>query len=87
MRRLFLLHLVFCIVIQFPLYAQQEKTTQRLYLSGKGYQNTETWEFKISDGRNSGTWSTIEVPSVWEQQGFGKYQYGIKFYGKPHPKV
>ncbi|SFW52169.1 Beta-galactosidase/beta-glucuronidase [Sinomicrobium oceani] len=86
MRRLFLLHLVFCIAIQFPLYAQQEKTTQRLYLSGKGYQDTETWEFKISDGRNGGTWSTIEVPSVWEQQGFGKYQYGIKFYGKPHPE-
>lgn len=68
----------------FCLQAQDAKTEIK-YLSGKGYQDTKEWEFKISDGRNSGEWSTISVPSVWEQEGFGTYQYGIKFYGKPFP--
>jgi len=61
----------------------QETAVQ--YLSGKGYQDTKEWEFMVSGGRNSGEWSTINVPSVWEQEGYGKYQYGIKFYGKPFP--
>ena len=68
----------------FGLHAQDAKTEIK-YLSGKGYLDTKEWEFKISDGRNSGAWSTIGVPSVWEQEGFGTYQYGIKFYGKPFP--
>ena len=25
---------------------------------------------------NSGKWTTIAVPSCWEQQGFGAYNYG-----------
>ena len=49
---------------------------QTIYLSGKGYQNTKTWEFFCTEGRNSGYWTTIEVPSCWEQQGFGNYEYG-----------
>ena len=49
---------------------------QTIYLSGKGYQNTKTWEFFCTGGRNSGYWSKIEVPSCWEQQGFGNYEYG-----------
>lgn len=60
--------------------------TEVLYLSGKGYQDTKEWQFKISDGRKSGEWSTINVPSVWEQEGYGTYQYGIRFYGKPFPE-
>ena len=55
------------------------------HLSGTGYQDTKEWEFKISGGRKAGEWSKINVPSVWEQEGFGKYQYGIKFYGKAFP--
>ncbi|MBD0823760.1 glycoside hydrolase family 2 protein [Aestuariibaculum marinum] len=62
------------------------QNTEIQYLSGTGYQDTKEWEFKISDGRKSGEWSTINVPSVWEQEGFGKYQYGIRFYGKPFPE-
>jgi hypothetical protein len=49
---------------------------QVIYLSGKGYQNTRTWEFFCTEGRNSGYWTKIEVPSCWEQQGFGNYEYG-----------
>ncbi|MDO3695282.1 glycoside hydrolase family 2 TIM barrel-domain containing protein [Wenyingzhuangia sp. chi5] len=72
-------------VVSFSAKAQNTET-QIQYLSGKGYQDTKEWEFKISDGRKSGEWSTINVPSVWEQEGFGKYQYGIRFYGKPFPE-
>lgn len=61
------------------------QNTEIQYLSGTGYQDTKEWEFKVSDGRKSGEWSTINVPSVWEQEGFGTYQYGIRFYGKPFP--
>lgn len=53
-----------------------ETTKQLIYLSGKGYQNTKTWEFFCTGGRNSGYWTKIEVPSCWEQQGFGNYEYG-----------
>ncbi|GAB3653772.1 glycoside hydrolase family 2 TIM barrel-domain containing protein [Echinicola sediminis] len=59
--------------------------TEKQYLSGTGYQDTKEWEFMVSGGRKGGEWSTINVPSVWEQEGYGKYQYGIKFYGKPFP--
>lgn len=54
-------------------YAQQ---TERQYLSGTGLGNTVTWQFRCSEGRNSGRWSKIEVPSQWELQGFGEYTYG-----------
>jgi beta-galactosidase/beta-glucuronidase len=40
------------------------------------------WEFFCTDGRNSNKWTTIKVPSCWEQQGFGGYTYGVNFYGK-----
>ena len=55
-----------------------------LYLSGTGFDNTKTWEFFCTSGRNSGRWTTIEVPSHWEQQGFGEYDYGRDYrtYGK-----
>ena len=50
--------------------------TQTLYLSGTGLDNTVTWQFRCSDGANSGRWTTIQVPSQWELQGFGQYNYG-----------
>ena len=57
-----------------PLAGAQE--TQTLYLSGTGLNNTVTWQFRCSDGMNSGKWTTIQVPSQWELQGFGEYNYG-----------
>lgn len=75
------------IIGNFKMIAQNQNTeTEIQYLSGTGYQDTKEWEFKVSGGRNSGKWSTINVPSVWEQEGFGKYQYGIRFYGKAFPE-
>lgn len=56
--------------------------TQTLYLSGTGLGNTKTWDFYCSDGMNSGKWSEIEVPSQWEQQGFGEYTYGRYYLDK-----
>ncbi|WP_340114685.1 glycoside hydrolase family 2 protein [Maribellus mangrovi] len=50
--------------------------TQKIYLSGTGSDNTVDWEFFCTGGRNSGEWTTIPVPSNWELQGFGKYNYG-----------
>lgn len=44
------------------------------------------WDFFCTNGRNSGKWTKIGVPSCWELQGFGTYQYGITFYGKPFPE-
>ncbi|WP_308991007.1 glycoside hydrolase family 2 TIM barrel-domain containing protein [Mariniflexile litorale] len=82
----FIYRLSFLIFLANFAVIAQNTETQIQYLSGTGYQDTKEWEFKISDGRNSGEWSTISVPSVWEQEGFGKYQYGIKFYGKPFPE-
>ena len=54
------------------------------YLSGTDNENTVTWDFFCTAGRNSGVWTKIEVPSHWEQQGFGEYDYGRDYrtYGK-----
>jgi len=45
------------------------------YLSGTDKDHTVTWDFMCSKGMNSGKWTTIQVPSNWEQQGFGTYNY------------
>jgi Beta-galactosidase/beta-glucuronidase len=69
----------------FPLNAankQAASETQIQYLSGKGSDSMVQWDFMCTDGRNSGKWSKIGVPSCWEQQGFGTYNYGVLFYGK-----
>ncbi|MFA6676881.1 MAG: glycoside hydrolase family 2 TIM barrel-domain containing protein [Bacteroidales bacterium] len=50
--------------------------TQKVYLSGKGCDDMEEWDFKCSEGMNSGFWTKIGVPSCWEMQGFGYYNYG-----------
>src|SRR5215213_7585827 len=54
------------------------------YLSGTDSKNTVAWDFYCTGGRNSGKWTTIQVPSHWEQQGFGAYNYGrdYKTYGR-----
>ncbi|RNL54754.1 glycoside hydrolase family 2 [Pedobacter jejuensis] len=49
--------------------------TQYQYLSGKDKDHTVTWDFFVNTGMKSGTWDKIQVPSNWEQQGFGTYNY------------
>lgn len=75
-------------VIVFATSGFAQTTTERVYLSGTGSDNTVSWDFYCTGGRNSGEWTTIEVPSCWEQQGFGNYTYGVNFYGKKtHPGI
>jgi hypothetical protein len=54
----------------------QAQETRVIYLSGTGFDDTVEWGFYCSAGMNSGVWTTIQVPSCWEQQGFGQYNYG-----------
>ena len=76
--------MVFC---SLTMYAQPtDVQTHRQYLSGTGCDDMVEWDFQCTDGRNAGKWTKIGVPSCWELQGFGTYQYGIRFYGKAHPE-
>ncbi|UOQ69108.1 glycoside hydrolase family 2 protein [Hymenobacter volaticus] len=57
--------------------------TQVQYLSGHGKDDPVKWDFMCTRGRNSGKWTKIGVPSNWETQGFGTFNYG---FGKEDPK-
>ena len=68
------LHLCLPCVLYFsPASAQQ---TEIKYLSGTGSDNTVDWQFYCTAGMNAAKWTTIPVPSCWELQRFGKYDYG-----------
>ncbi len=84
MRRLFSLVLLTALTVS--LHSQQLTGTLRQYLSGHGCDDMVEWDFFCTDGRNSGKWTKIGVPSCWELQGFGTYQYGMRFYGKATPE-
>jgi beta-galactosidase/beta-glucuronidase len=57
----------------FSAYSQR---TIIKYLSGTDKDHTVSWDFYCTKGSNSGKWTTIPVPSCWELQGFGTYNYG-----------
>ena len=80
----FLLSLVSLVLLAFTAAAQPTPQKQVQYLSGRDNTRTATWDFYCTGGRKSGYWTTIQVPSCWEQQGFGAYNYGrdYKTYGK-----
>ena len=65
--------LIFYFLLFTSLQAQQK---QIQYLSGTDTKHTVQWDFFCTAGRNSGAWRKIQVPSCWEQQGFGNYNYG-----------
>ncbi|AZI26906.1 glycoside hydrolase family 2 [Pedobacter sp. G11] len=67
--------LFFCLIIMFGRVEAQQ--AEKLYLSGTGNDNTVNWDFFCTEGMNAGKWTTIAVPSNWELQGFGKYNYGF----------
>ena len=73
-------------LVAIGVQAQKLVETQRQYLSGHGCDDMVQWDFQCTDGRNSGKWTKIGVPSCWELQGFGTYQYGMRFYGKATPE-
>jgi hypothetical protein len=59
----------------FVAHANAQQTIVQ-YLSGTDKDHTVQWEFFCTKGMNSGKWTTIAVPSNWEQQSFGGYSYG-----------
>lgn len=81
-RKLFPLIILF-FLLPLEIFGDNPKT-EIFYLSGTDNENTKTWEFYCTKGRKSGYWTTIEVPSQWEQQGFGEYDYGRDYmtYGR-----
>lgn len=56
-------------------YGVNAQQTVIQYLSGTDKDHTVDWDFYINTGMKSGAWSKIAVPSNWEQQGFGTYNY------------
>lgn len=69
-------NLVLLIAFLFILTDSFSQQTERHYLSGTDSKNTVDWDFYCTDGANSGEWNKIPVPSNWELQGFGTYNYG-----------
>jgi hypothetical protein len=65
---------ILIVLISAHLTFSQE--TEKIYLSGKGFDDAIEWDFYCTDGRKSGEWTKIPVPSCWEQHGFGIYNYG-----------
>lgn len=66
-----------CITISsFAQSRANANQTIRQYLSGTDKDRTVNWDFYCTGGRKSGQWTTIPVPSNWEFQGFGGYNYG-----------
>ena len=68
-------YLIFFLGIFFATAAGGQDT-QKIFLSGTDKDSTVDWEFFCTGGRNSGIWTRIPVPSCWELQGFGTYNYG-----------
>lgn len=69
------IYLVVCCFTVLSTVVQAQQTIIK-YLSGTDKDNTVQWDFMINKGMNSGKWTTIGVPSCWEQQGFGTFNYG-----------
>lgn len=74
-----MLRLISICIVLFTGFAAQltfAQSTKKIYLSGTDKDHTVNWDFFCTDGRNSNTWTKIAVPSCWELQGFGTYNYG-----------
>jgi hypothetical protein len=74
-----LFHPTICRLILFVfLLAQFARAaeTEIQYLSGLGKDDPVKWQFMCDKGMNANKWTTIGVPSNWELQGFGVYEYG-----------
>ncbi len=65
--------IVVFILISCMTHAQETKT---LFLSGQKVEDNVKWDFLVTSGRKSGVWQEIRVPSCWELEGFGEYNYG-----------
>lgn len=68
--------LFLCICLSFIFVKLNSEETRRIYLSGTDVSEPQLWDFKCSNGLNSGVWTKIPVPSNWEMVGFGNLYYG-----------
>ncbi len=68
-----ILSLLLFAMVYFSGFSQQ---TIIKYLSGTDKDHAVAWDFYCTGGSNSGKWTTIPIPSSWELQGFGNYNYG-----------
>jgi hypothetical protein len=71
-----LLSILSSIAVLIAVSSAVASVTEEIYLSGTSATDTVPWEFYCTGGRNSGFWTNIAVPSCWELQGFGTYNYG-----------
>jgi hypothetical protein len=76
--RIAILLISFGLVWPVPVHVQPAASpeTAVLFLSGHGPEDAVNWDFLCTSGRKSRVWTTIPVPSCWELQGFGTYNYG-----------
>ena len=70
------MRILFSLLSLFYITFCKAQSTQIQYLSGTDKDNTVAWDFFCTEGMNSGKWTKIAVPSCWELQGFGTYNYG-----------
>ena len=68
--------ILFLFILSILSHLSFSQETKRIYLSGKGVEDAVEWDFYCSEGRRSGVWTKIPVPSCWELHGFGTYNYG-----------
>jgi hypothetical protein len=68
---------VFFSFLLFAFVLSSAQQTEKIYLSGTGSNDGVKWQFFCTGGMNANKWTTIAVPSCWELQGFGKYDYGF----------
>jgi beta-galactosidase/beta-glucuronidase len=66
--------LIICLLI--CCFKSNSQSTIIKYLSGTDKSHTVQWDFYCTGGMNSNKWTKIAVPSNWELQGFGSYNYG-----------
>lgn len=52
------------------------QATDVKYLSGQGSDDAVEWDFFCTKGQKSGQWDKIKVPSCWEMEGYGTFNYG-----------
>ncbi|TXE11452.1 glycoside hydrolase family 2 protein [Algoriphagus aquimarinus] len=65
-----------CLILFSNAKGQSQNEYKRVYLSGVDAASQVYWDFKVSDGRKQEQWTKILVPSNWEMQGFGNFNYG-----------
>ncbi|SFF00510.1 Beta galactosidase small chain [Chitinophaga sp. CF118] len=71
------INITLLVLLTLAMHGVVAQSTELQYLSGTGSDKTIDWQFYCTGGSNAGKWTTIPVPSCWELQGFGKYDYGF----------